>query len=212
MILFSITTLIIVVTIIVSIMALKDSAYSYRFDFSPYQIENRKEWYRFFTHAFIHVDQFHLIMNMLALFLLGYMAEQGFLAYLGTVKGTFYYLLLYVGGTVFSTLTTFKKHRHNPGYRSVGASGAVSAVVFAAIAFSPGTDLCLYGIPFLCFPGIVWGIVYLVYSHYQSKKAKDNINHDAHFGGAIFGILFTFLSIPESFPSFISQIGRILSF
>ncbi len=186
-------------------------AYSYRFDFSPYQIDHRKEWYRFFTHAFIHADGMHLGLNMLALFLLGYNAERGFLMALGK-QGTFYYLLLYVGGILFSTITSYKKHRDNPNYRAVGASGAVSAVIFASIVLQPGMNLCLYGIPFLCFPGIVWGIIYLVYSHYQSKKANDNINHDAHFGGAIVGVIFTFLAIPGSFSSFINQIGGILSF
>ena len=98
----------------------------------------------------------------------------------------------------------FKKQKDNLYYNSVGASGAISAVVFSSIIYNPMSSICLYGI--LCFPGIVWGLVYLIYEYYMGKKGGTQVNHDAHFMGAIFGILFTVLIRPVSFMEFIEQI------
>ncbi len=206
----SITLIIILVTAAVSIPAFKNSSLFYRFDFSPYQVEKNKEWYRFFTHAFLHGDWNHLIFNMLALYLFGDVAQSYFEAYVGT-KGLFYFLLLYVGGIMFATLSTYKKQKDNPNYHSVGASGAVSAVLFSYIIFSPAAELRLIIFPFFGLPSIVWGIAYLVYSHYQSKRGGDYINHDAHFSGAIFGVLFTVIAVPQSIVSFFAQILAIFS-
>ena len=159
----SISLIIILLTAAVSIPAFSNPSLFYRFDFSPTAIDSNKEWYRFVTHAFLHGDWWHLGINMFVLWMFGDVCQYYFEAYLGT-KGIMYFLLLYFGGIVFATIPTFKKHRHDYNYHSVGASGAVSALVFSSVIFSPGTELCLYGIPFLCFPGIVWAIVYLVYS------------------------------------------------
>jgi membrane associated rhomboid family serine protease len=205
----SITFIIIIVTALVSIQAFNNKTLFYRLDFNPFLIEERKEWYRFFSHALLHADWWHLILNMLVLFFFGGITQQYFEAYLGT-KGILYFALLYVGGIGFATLPSYRKHKGNANYHSMGASGAVSAVLFSSVIFSPSTPLCLYGI--LCLPGIIWAVIYLIYSYIQGKRDKGFINHDAHLAGAIFGVLFTFISIPKSIFAFIDQIGKMLSF
>jgi len=114
------------------------------------------------------------------------------------------YLLLYIGGIFASTLTTFFKNRHNSEYIAVGASGAVSAVVFTSIFFSPFGKILFFGI--LPVPGIIFGILYLFYSSYMSKKDNDNINHDAHFWGAIYGFIFPVLMNPSLIKIFLNQL------
>jgi membrane associated rhomboid family serine protease len=207
----SITLLIIALTALVSIPAFSRPELFYKLDFAPYTTEKNKEWYRFLSHALLHADWWHLLINMFVLFIFGDITQAYFEAYAGA-KGTFYYLFLYVGGVATAVIPTFQKHKHDPNYHSVGASGAVSAVLFSSVIFQPGTELCLYGLPFLCFPGILWAIAYLVYSYYKGKQGGDYINHDAHFWGAVFGIVFTFLAAPASISSFFDQLWRLLPF
>lgn len=204
-----ISFIIIIATLAISIPAFKRSDIFYKYDFNPYYIVNNKEQIRFISHAFLHADGWHLGINMFVLFMFGGATESYFAAYAGS-KGTLYFLLLYLGGILFSALPSYRKHQHNPNYHSVGASGAVSAVVFSSVIFSPGTELCLYGLPFLCFPGIVWAIVYIIYSYKKGQQANDHINHDAHLWGAIYGVVFTLLILPETIPAFISQVMDLL--
>lgn len=205
----SITFIIILVTAAVSIPAFNNQRLFNKLDFSPFLVDKNKEWYRFITHAFIHADWMHLIFNMLVLFFFGDVTQEHFESFAG-IRGTFYYLILYIGGIAIATLPTYKKYKNNPSYHSVGASGAVSAVLFSSVIFSPARSICLWGV--LCFPGIVWAIIYLVYSYVQSKREGGYINHDAHFWGAVFGIVFTFLSVPQSFSLFINEIFALLPF
>lgn len=207
----SLTLIIIIATCVVSIPAFKNREFFYKYDFSPYQVEHRKEWYRFITHAFLHADGMHLFFNMFVLFMFGNETQRYF-QYYTEGKGIFYFLLLYFGGILVAVVPTFKKHKDNPNYHSIGASGAVSSVLFSFVVFSPATELCLYGLPFLCFPGILWAVIYLAYSYYQSKNGKDHINHDAHLWGAIWGVVFTALSVPSSVPLFFDQISGLLNF
>jgi membrane associated rhomboid family serine protease len=207
----SITLIIILITAAVSIPAFNKPDLFHKLDFSPYKIDKYKEWYRFLSHALLHADWWHLLLNMLVLYFFGDITQQYFEAYAGS-KGILYFILLYVGGIMFAVIPTFNKHKEDPHYHSVGASGAVSAVLFSSVIFSPGTNLCFYGIPFLCFPGIVWAIAYLAYSYYKGREASDNINHNAHFSGAIYGILFTFIAAPKSIPAFVDQLLRLLPF
>lgn len=203
------TLAIIILTSIVSIVAFSNHRLFYQMDFAPYKIKEFNEWWRYFTHAFLHGDWMHLLINMFVLFFFGRAVEVYLDHYLGD-KGWFYFILLYVGGIIFAVLPTLKKHGNNPNYHSVGASGAVSAVLFSSVIFSPATSICLYGI--LCLPGIIWAVIYLVYSYYMSKKEGDFINHDAHFWGAVFGVVFTFVAVPDSFMAFFGQIGQMLPF
>lgn len=186
----SITIIIIVATVIVSYMAINDNDLKYKLTFSPYSVKHHNRWWLIFSHGLIHADFGHLAMNMFTLYFLGEGVEALMIAHFGT-KGVFFYVLLYLGGLLFATVPAFRKHSDNPGYLSLGASGAVSAVVFAFIMFLPLQMLYIYGI--VPIPGILLGVIYLAYESYANKQQRTNIAHDAHIAGAIFGVLFLIL-------------------
>lgn len=197
-----ITLILSIIITIVSIQAFSKREIIAKYSFSPYAIKHRNEWYRFFTHIFIHADWIHLIINLFVFYQFGNIIEEYLHAIFG-VKGYYYYLLLFIGGAVFSVLTTFKKYQENYLYQGVGASGGVSAILFAYLLFQPMSSLCLYGL--LCLPGIVWGVFYLVYSYFMAKKQLDYINHEAHFWGAVFGIVFIIIIYPKVIYIFLSS-------
>jgi membrane associated rhomboid family serine protease len=203
-----ITSGIILFTAVISYIAFRKPEIMRKYDFAPYYISQNKEYHRFFTHAFLHADWPHLIINMLVLFSFGSHVENIFNYY--TKAGYFQYpsasfIILYFGGVIVSTLTTFFKNRSNRDYIAVGASGAVSAVVFTSIFFSPFGKILFFGI--LPIPGILFGILYLFYSSYMSRRGSDNINHDAHFWGAVYGFLFPVLLNPSLFKIFLNQLN-----
>lgn len=207
----SITIIIIGITALFSLKGFQDQSFFYKFDFSPYRVKYNKEYYRFLSHAFLHADWIHLFFNMFVLYNFGRIAHIGLQLYSGEGLGTFYYILLYTGGIVFATLTTYKKYQDNSNYHSIGASGAVSAVLFSYIIFFPIEKIHLVILPFLKLPSIVWGVIYLLYEQYQSKKNTGNINHDAHITGAIFGVVFTILTNPSVVVSFYYQLISYIS-
>jgi len=185
------TLTIVIITSIISILAFYSDKLMSWLIFNPYQVFHRKEWWRLLTHGFLHADWVHLIVNMIVLYSFGRNVE----AWISRLKIEDYlnsplitYLLLYLGGIIISTLPTLIKHRNNYNYNSVGASGAVSAIVFTSIFFSPLDKIYFFGV--IPVPGIIFAIIYLVYSSYMSRRGKDNINHDAHFAGAIYGFIF----------------------
>jgi len=185
------TLIIIIVTLIITIIAFSSDELMSRLMLNPYQVVYKKEWYRLITHGFLHADWTHLIINMIVLYSFGRNVENWFQelkmsGYIGSPALT--YSLLYFGGIVISCFITLFKHRNNRWYNSVGASGAVSAVIFTSIFFSPLDRLYFFAV--LPIPGIVFAVLYLVYSSYMSRRNKDNINHDSHFLGALFGFLF----------------------
>jgi membrane associated rhomboid family serine protease len=146
----------------------------------------------------------HLMINMFVLYSFGGIVE-GTFKNCFDAKGYLYYGLLYVGAVFMSVVPSFEKHKKNPSYNAVGASGAVSAVVFSSIIFDPMGKIGFMFLPF-AMPSFVFGLLYLVYSAYMSRKGTDNIGHDAHFFGALFGMMFTIAIKPELFMSFIHQI------
>lgn len=156
--------------------------------FNPYSIFHRGEWYRFISSGFVHANFLHLLVNMFVLYSFGEVVEFYYQQAFGEM-GTYNFILLYLGGLMFSILPTYKKNRENVFYNGLGASGAVSAIVFSFILFNPMQNLCLYGI--LCLPGILFGVIYLIYCYYMDKKGGTNVNHDAHLWGAIYGFVFT---------------------
>ncbi|MCH7656711.1 MAG: rhomboid family intramembrane serine protease [Bacteroidetes bacterium] len=201
------TIVLIIITSVISIISFGRPGFMLKMQFNPYQVYHRKEYYRLFSHAFLHADWMHLIINMIVLFSFGTTVEQYFkqLSMAGLVKNPeISFLILYAGGILFSTTTTLFKHKEDIWYNSIGASGAVSAVVFTSIFFAPLNKLFLYFIPL---PGIIAGLLYLGYSQYMSKKGKDNINHDAHFLGAIFGFIFPVFIDPGLIKLFVQQLG-----
>ncbi len=161
--------------------------------FYPPAITKQGQWYRFFTCGLLHADWEHLLFNMLSLYLFGATVENYFKSeLLFGEMGQVFYMVLYILALLFSLIPTFFKHRNDYQYRSLGASGAVSAIVFAGILFNPTAKLGFFLIPPII-PGYIFGPLYLLLSTWLEKKGKDNINHSAHIWGALFGIGFTVL-------------------
>lgn len=199
----TVTFIIIAVCVACSFWAWKREDILRKWIFNPYLVRTKNQYYRFITSGLIHADYGHLFFNMFTLFFFGGVLESYFQYFFGG-KGLPIYVALFLAGIVIADIPTYLKHRKNPGYNGLGASGGVSSVVFSAIVLNPLADVCLYGL--LCLPGVVMGALYLVYSIWQDKRGGSNINHSAHFYGAVFGIVFTLIAIPDSFPNFIEQV------
>lgn len=198
-----ITWLIIGVTVLVSYLAFQNSGLYSKLQFNAAKIVQEKEYYRLISHAFIHANWTHLGVNMLVLFFFGRNIENYFGYYFGN-KAIVYFLLLYFGGILASNVWSLIKHKNNFYYNAVGASGAVSAVLFAAIFFNPWEKLYLFAV--IPIPGILFAVGYLFYSYQKGKKDNDNVAHDAHILGAVFGFIFPILLKPNLFNQFIDQL------
>lgn len=189
----SLTLAIIIFTSLVSITTFGNRKIVQELIFYPPAITKQGQWYRFFTCGLLHADWEHLIFNMLSLYLFGATVENYFKSdMLFGEMGQVLFLVLYILALLFSLIPTFFKHRNDYQYRSLGASGAVSAIVFAGILFNPTAKLGFFLIPPII-PGYIFGPLYLLLSTWLEKKGKDNINHSAHIWGALFGIGFTVL-------------------
>ncbi len=183
-----ITYILIATIAIISFTAFNRKDLFYKLMFNPYEINHKGQWYRFLTHAFIHANWEHLIFNMLTFFFFGVFVEQSFEYFFGN-KALFIYLVEFLLAGIVSSVPSFLKHKENPAYTAVGASGAVSAILFTSILLQPLNKIYLMFIP-IGIPAFVFGLLYLGYSAYMSKRNIDNIGHDAHFWGAVFGIVF----------------------
>ena len=189
----SITLLIVLFTSLVSISAFGKPTVIDQFIFDPVTINRRQQWYRFFTCGLIHADWEHLLFNMLSLFLFGQMVESAFQSdILFGEQGKLFYALLYLSALFLSLVPTFWQERENRYYRSLGASGAVSAIVFVGILFNPTAKIGLFLIPPII-PGYIFGPLYLLLSVWLGKRGGDQINHSAHISGAIAGVVLTCL-------------------
>jgi membrane associated rhomboid family serine protease len=190
----SLTLVIILFTAVVSITAFGQPTVVDQFIFDPVAITRRQQWYRFFTCGLIHADWEHLLFNMLSLYLFGEMVETAFQReILFGEQGKLLYVLLYISTLFFSLLPTYWKERENSYYRSLGASGAVSAIVFAGILFYPTAKIGFFLIPPII-PGYIFGPLYLLLSAWLGKRGGDKINHSAHISGAIAGVVLTCLA------------------
>ena len=201
------TIILIVITVAISYAAFKSPKLMDQLQFNASKIVHKKEYHRLVTHAFIHANWEHLLVNMIVLFSFGQAIEAYFKYNFGN-NVILDYVLLYFGGILVSNIYALIKHRNNYFYNSVGASGAVSAMLFAAIFFDPWNMIYFFGI--LPIPGIVFAGLYLVYSYQMSVKQKDNVAHDAHFLGALFGFIFPILLNPMLFESFLDKLFRLI--
>ncbi len=199
-----VSIIIILVTAGFSIIAFSNPILFDRLKFNPFFVKNSREWYRSVSYGFLHADWMHLIINMYVLYSFGSVVEI-FFGLLFQEKAQFYFVLMYVSALAVSILPDLKKHKDNPYYNAVGASGAVSAVVFASILFFPVGEIYLFFIP-IGIPAFIFGGIYLGYSIYMAKRQRDNIGHLAHFSGAVFGFLFPLMFKPELFILFVNQI------
>lgn len=185
----TLTLVIIIITCLVSVAAFSNRRINDELIFYPPAITYDKQWYRFFSSGLIHADPIHLIFNMYAFYGFGTFVE-GELATIFGTTGKIIYLVLYITALFFSILPTYTKHRDDSYYRALGASGAVSAIVFAAILLNPIGGIGHALVPGISIPGFVYGILYLVASSYMDKRGGGNINHSAHIFGALYGIAF----------------------
>lgn len=199
------TIAIILVTVLASIAAFSNRELHRRLLFNAYDIKHFKHGYRFFSYALIHADWVHLLINMMVLYSFGRVVE-AYYSFIFGMKSYLYFALLYVGGTVLSTTPSYGKHKDDYSYSAVGASGAVSAVVFASIVFDPLNKIYLFMLP-IGIPAVIFGVLYLVYSWYMAKKNIDNVGHDVHFWGAIFGFCFTIALKPVLIQQFFAAIA-----
>ena len=183
--------------ILISYQVFKSNQWRDKLILSPYLIKHDGQWYRLFSHSWIHADWQHLLFNMASLYFLGDLILNNWLDLYGDIKGTGLFLFLYVAGGAAATIFPYLKNQDNSSYRALGASGAVSAVIFAAILWNPTMKLGILFIPFPI-PAYIFGPLYLLIEYFAMRNIKTGVAHDAHLGGALFGILFVlFLNLDK---------------
>lgn len=194
------------INVLVSFLCFQNPELFSKLRFNPAQVVRNKQYYRLITHAFVHANWSHLLINMFVLYFFGPVVERFFAYYFGNLA-PLYFIILYVGGILVSNLWSLQKHRNNYAYNAVGASGAVSAILFAFIFFNPWELLYFFGI--IPIPGILFGIGYLFYSYRMTKQNGDHVAHDAHLLGAVFGFLFPIVLKPELINHFLQELMSI---
>lgn len=197
-----ITLILILVTAAVSLLAFRTPSLAGRLILWPPAIDRNKQYDRLVTYGFIHADIWHLLFNMVTLFFFGRIMEQIITRLTGSVL---VYIGFYLSALVVSILPTYLKHQKDPNYRSLGASGAVSAVLFAFILINPWA---MIGVFFIPMPAIVFAVLYVAYSIWMDKRGGDNVNHGAHLAGAAYGVLFMIAMEPDVLSHFLGQLTR----
>ncbi len=179
----------------------------------PYVMARNGQWYRLLTSGFLHADWSHLLFNMFAFYSFSPIVLSTLAQGYGVVAGLGLFLLLYLGGIIVSDLPTYFKHRDDRGYRSLGASGGVASVLFASILLFPvsgrGGGIIIFPLPIPIQP-FLFGFLYLAYSYYMGRRRGDNINHDAHFYGALYGVLLIIALVPGVLPNFVQQVSNYI--
>jgi membrane associated rhomboid family serine protease len=209
---FNILILFLLIIVGVSIKAFSDAAFMERLMFIPYLVKRDKQYYRIGSHMLIHGDWMHLMFNGIALYYLGdallttemgvyymtsdrrdtFFLDGGLIHYYGPVMGQIHFGLIFILGGLFASIVPYIRNQDNSSYRSLGASGAVSAIIFAAILWNPELKLNLLFIP-IDIPAYIFGPLYLLFEFYMDKRGGGRVAHDAHIGGAIFGILYVLM-------------------
>lgn len=192
----SLTLITIILTSLVSYYAWKNPEFMERNLFTPYVISRNGEYGRFLLSGFIHKDGTHLLFNMFTFYFFGSVVEQYLMYTFGQGMGALAFVAFYLLAIVIADIPTYLKEKNNPSYHALGASGGTSATVFASIVLMPLSDICIFGI--FCLPGFILGILFLGYAYYKGKVGDDNINHDAHLFGAVFGIAVILLISPQN--------------
>jgi membrane associated rhomboid family serine protease len=176
----------------------------------PYSISRGKRVYTLITSGFIHADVMHLAFNLLSYYFFAFQLEAGNKYFNFAGLGHWQFGVLYIVSLILSDVPSVYKHRNDSWYHSLGASGAVSAVVFSFIMFSPLSGMGVVFLPGINIPAVLFGVLYLVYCNYASRHSRDNINHDAHFFGALSGLLLTVIMRPHSVHDFITQVSAAI--
>lgn len=193
-----VASIIFVITIIVSLLAFSNEAWYGKLMLHPHSVYRGEKTYTIITSGFIHKDWAHLFFNMMSYYFFAFRLE----AYLGHWQ----FGLLYIASMVLSDLPSIIKHKNDFWYHSLGASGAISAVVFSCILFDPRSGMYIFPLP-IAIPAVLFGVLYLAYCAYASRQSRDAINHDAHFFGAISGVMITIILYHQIIPHFLQQLG-----
>jgi len=199
----NILVIIIAITALVSFSAFNNVQLRDKLIFSPYRVKHNNEYSRIVGHLFIHGDMTHLLFNMMSLYFLGDVLlnlyaipraniSDGLIASYGTLGGQIHFFALYFLGGLFATVIPYFRNQDNPNYLALGASGAVSSVIFAAMLWNPFMELQLFFIP-IGIPAYIFGPLYIAFEIYQDRRGNSGIAHDAHIGGAIFGVLYVLI-------------------
>jgi membrane associated rhomboid family serine protease len=209
----SITIIITIITVAISILAMYNEPLMDKMIFNPYTVQRKNQWYRFISSGFIHADFMHLAFNMFSFYMFSDYVEQFFSMIFGA-QGLPIYIILYLSVLVVCLVPTFLKHKHQYNYNSLGASGAVSAIVFVGIFLQPTIQIGFFIIPPII-PGFIFGPIYLAITAYLSKNGQSGINHSAHLWGSIYGIVFLiitakFLGNYDAVGLFIEQVRAYL--
>lgn len=212
----SITLIITIITVGISMLGFSNPEQVRKFLMNPYEVAHHKSYHRLLTHGFLHADYMHLFFNMFVFYQFGEMVELvftdvdafaqviGVSLWWGKTTGQVMYVLLYIGAILAGALPSLLKHRNNPEYNSLGASGAVSAILIVFILMFPMAQLALFFV--IPMPAFVAGILFFAYESYMNKRGRTGIAHDAHLYGAVFGIAFLTIVQPEIWMRFIAQL------
>ncbi len=192
-----VATIILIFTIITSLYAFSNPEIYGKFMLHPYSVSRGERVYTLITSGLIHKDWGHLFFNMMSYFFFAFTLEG--------IIGHWQFALLYLASLALSDLPTILKHKEHFWYNSLGASGAIAAVIFSFILFSPLTKMMIFPLP-IPIPAVIFGGLYLAYSVYASNQSGSNINHDAHFYGAISGMIITIIFYPQVINHFIGQL------
>jgi membrane associated rhomboid family serine protease len=193
-----VASVIFVFTVITSIYAFNDQTIYGKFMLHPHSIYRGKSLFTIITSGMIHKDWAHLIFNMISYFFFAFQLEM--------IIGHWQFALLYIVSLALSDLPTIIKHKNDYWYHSLGASGAVCAVVFSYILFQPMSKMIIFPLP-IPIPALIYGVLFLVYSAYSARQSKGSINHDAHFYGALTGLMITIILYPAVVPHFFKELG-----
>lgn len=203
----SLSFLIMAVTVGISLLAWQKPTWLDAMMMSPYRIDRKKEYWRFITSGFIHADFAHLFFNLFSFYFFGTQLEYIFGIIFPGFGGEVF-ILFYLMAILVADLPTYFKQRNNPYFNSLGASGAVSAVIFAGIMFFPTEKIYLFG--FVGIPGFIYAGLFTWYSIAMDRRGRDYVNHSAHLYGGLFGVLFITLTRPSTWVEFFSQILAML--
>ncbi len=192
----SLTIIIIIITSAISILAFGNQKLLNQLLLWPARMHSPAQYYRFITAGFVHADYMHLIFNMITFYFFGGLLEQ--------VIGPERFCILYLVGIIVSCIPSYFKRKNAPGYRSLGASGGVAAVIFATIYLEPWNKIYIFFA--IGLPSIVFAIIYLAYTAYLARRGYGIVNHDAHFWGSVFGLLFMLIIDPSHGQYFMDKL------
>lgn len=192
-----VASLVFIFTIVTSLYAFNDNSLYGKFMLHPYSVWRKYKLYTLITSGLIHADWMHLIFNMMTFFFFAFQLE--------AMIGSWQFGLVYFLSLILSDIPSVIKHKNDMWYNSLGASGAISGVLFSYILFQPFSSMMIFPIPIPIW-AIIFGPLYLVYCVYASRQSRDHINHDAHFFGALTGMIVTILIVPGVIPGFLGQL------